>query len=746
MALLRNNSEIYGIEEEMIKLTQDTTKLKKEQPNLNTRNCKICTSISCNKNCSKMVQRELLNKEVIILESDSFICIICNRKIKSIHNIVSHVKGMTHKNKLKSQNIDQSSASNVVALTTKMTKLSISNSSHSNLNSFDNDSIITDIVRAQITDFLCKSPFGKQTPKECKSKKKSAIERLNKMYTERYLEIEEKIYNVQQKLESIKINLELIMPYDRTYLYCLACNEKVSKELYLLYEHTCLQRHRTQVNQIKKDINSYVLSRQYIRKLPNSSLKCYACKNPISNDRDNINLHIQSSIHKKRYKESAEVIDAIFDSISQDIKNLWYNIQRFCCVLCKQNFGFKLEFIMHINAKHSKILNDQIFDFCIPCTTLWLSNRDSYTEHCNDILHKYLLKSQDFMIEDFPDDMKGMLTQIDEVSDILFQQTQVLLDDNISQEVKQSLENSVKLYFPTVKGFIFGSRVTGLGFPNSDIDIYLDCENTYGQDTLHNNQDNNTLAQTHFILIKKILQEQKGEWEIKQVVEKAKVPIIKLIYKRNGLHCDVCTTNSLSVENSKLIRSFNDAYLPCRKLILVIKKWFSYINLPERHGLTNYALAWLVIFYLQRKSYLESVAELIQEKNESQIICGWETGVAQPKKNNKSEQSISTLLMGFFQFYTNFDYQHYIICPLMGQPIAKRAFAESIMLPKEMKHYIKHLRTSKDPEYFRIDSPLCVQDPFELSHNLTKAVTSITLRYFKQYCQESLCILHSLTK
>lgn len=102
--------------------------------------------------------------------------------------------------------------------------------------------------------------------------------------------------------------------------------------------------------------------------------------------------------------------------------------------------------------------------------------------------------------------------------------------------------------------------------------------------------------------------------------------------------------------------------------------------------------------------------------------------------------------MGFFQFYTNFDYQHYIICPLMGQPIAKRAFVETNVLPKEMKHYTKHLRTSKNPEYFRIDSPLCVQDPFELSYNLTKAVTNITLRYFKQYCQESLCILHSLTK
>lgn len=99
------------------------------------------------------------------------------------------------------------------------------------------------------------------------------------------------------------------------------------------------------------------------------------------------------------------------------------------------------------------------------------------------------------------------------------------------------------------------------------------------------------------------------------------------------------------------------------------------------------------------------------------------------------------LLLGFFQFYANFDYRHYIICPLMGYIVAKKDFVKLDMLPKEMKPYINHINESNNPEYFRIDSPLCVQDPFDLSHNLTKAVSSITLKYFKQYCQESASIL-----
>lgn len=79
----------------------------------------------------------------------------------------------------------------------------------------------------------------------------------------------------------------------------------------------------------------------------------------------------------------------------------------------------------------------------------------------------------------------------------------------------------------------------------------------------------------------------------------------------------------------------------------------------------------------------------------------------------------------------------------MGYSLPKNVFTELYTLPKEMKPYIEQLKNSGSPEYFRIDSPLCVQDPFDLSHNLTKAVNSITLKYFKQYCKQSASVLLS---
>ncbi|KAK9298398.1 hypothetical protein QLX08_008202 [Tetragonisca angustula] len=751
-----------------------------------TTKCKICTSsVPCNKGCLELIKQKLLDNRVKYF-GNIFLCTVCNCHIVLLHDILVHIEGKSHKNNFASQNtnlniygsgtntnnttdISENHSSindiyNVDYNTSKVLKNTISLRDDSNENkifadiyksnrftinnhtftvklnklSSDNqcDFAITEDVRVQIINIL----RDRQISKICKPKEKSLniLERLNKLYTKKYLKIEEKMYTVQEKLNNIKINLRLIMPHDSTHFYCLACNQKVPEELYFVYEHICLQQHKMQVNQIRKDINCDKLSGQYMKEISKYEVKCYPCGNFVKNDISYFTSHIKKKCHREKHEKLTKVIDAIFDSISQDVNNLWYSIQRFCCALCSERFDYKIEFVKHINKQHSPLLEDQIFDFCIPCTVLWLGKKDCYTEHCNDKIHKYLLRSKDFMIEDFPDSIKEILIQVDKVSNVLFQQSQDL-SDSVSQEVKQSLQNSLKSVYPTIKAFVFGSRVTGLAFIDSDIDIYLDCNNTYNQEVR-----DDKLAKSYLRTIKERLPE--DEWEIKDMVEKTRTPIIKLIYKRNGLHCDISTTNGLSVENSKLIRSFNDAYLPCRKLILFVKKWLSNFNLPGRHGLINYALSCLVIFYLQTESYLPSVAELIKEKNNSKLISGWETGVAQPKDNNKSEQPISTLLLGFFKFYANFDYQHYIICPLMGKRVAKKDFTDIKMLPEEMKPYVNYLRTSEEPQYFRIDSPLCVQDPFDLSHNLTKAVTNITLKYFKQYCQDSSSFLLSLIK
>lgn len=102
----------------------------------------------------------------------------------------------------------------------------------------------------------------------------------------------------------------------------------------------------------------------------------------------------------------------------------------------------------------------------------------------------------------------------------------------------------------------------------------------------------------------------------------------------------------------------------------------------------------------------------------------------------KNSDSCLKHLYGFFNYYADFDYQTYVACPFLGKVIKKRTFACHHQLPEEMRAYKTSLN-NPEAETFRIDSPMCIQDPIDLSQNITKAVKKMKLRRFIQYCAES---------
>lgn len=87
-----------------------------------------------------------------------------------------------------------------------------------------------------------------------------------------------------------------------------------------------------------------------------------------------------------------------------------------------------------------------------------------------------------------------------------------------------------------------------------------------------------------------------------------------------------------------------------------------------------------------------------------------------------------------------------MVCPLLGETIPKSAFLQlppGLMLPPEMKNYVHKLRTDKEPEYFKAISAICIQDPFDLSHNLTKACHPYVVTKIKQKCELTIKYLDS---
>lgn len=92
---------------------------------------------------------------------------------------------------------------------------------------------------------------------------------------------------------------------------------------------------------------------------------------------------------------------------------------------------------------------------------------------------------------------------------------------------------------------------------------------------------------------------------------------------------------------------------------------------------------------------------------------------------------VGTLLKDWFHYYgTSFDYVNEVITIQhdINQRVLKASIEESVS------------QVSVKSTIFR-PSALCVQDPFELSHNLTQNVTVETLQSFVQSCREAHTIL-----
>lgn len=78
-----------------------------------------------------------------------------------------------------------------------------------------------------------------------------------------------------------------------------------------------------------------------------------------------------------------------------------------------------------------------------------------------------------------------------------------------------------------------------------------------------------------------------------------------------------------------------------------------------------------------------------------------------------------------------------MVCPLLGNTINKSEFLKTengSCLPDAMRSYKQKLKCDRQPEWFRANAEMCIQDPFDLSHNLTKACQLSFVTEFKTMC------------
>ncbi|XP_075232943.1 uncharacterized protein LOC142331134 isoform X4 [Lycorma delicatula] len=295
------------------------------------------------------------------------------------------------------------------------------------------------------------------------------------------------------------------------------------------------------------------------------------------------------------------------------------------------------------------------------------------------------------------------------------------------------LESTFCELLPGVKARLFGSTVTGLAFKESDLDIFMEC--------LDGQPPKNFVARKGYLLYKNV--------HFKNVVKiaHARVPIIKCVHQETNLSCDVTFMSKLGVMNTKLIKFLLSLDERIRPMFMMIKCWGRLHELTSVGRFSNYALVILGVYYLQQMEdpILPSV-QYLQDLVFVKDFCGsWECSFCDDRNTvplSSNKLTLKNLISGFFKFYSQFDYEKYLICPLLGKSIDKCYFtireddnAALTDISDDVYRFMEIIRNSPEDTKFIINSPLCVQDPFDLSFNITKSVSLKLCKKFFSLCK-----------
>ena len=146
------------------------------------------------------------------------------------------------------------------------------------------------------------------------------------------------------------------------------------------------------------------------------------------------------------------------------------------------------------------------------------------------------------------------------------------------------LKKSIASKFAGSKLSAFGSAESGLSLKGGDFDLCLQIPDANEKK-----------------ILKKIGGMLRGQgMEDVQIITGAKVPIVKFIDPRSGLHVDISINNTLALHNTRLLSSYANADSRVRELAICVKHWALHRNVSDSVNgtLSSYAWSILVISHL----------------------------------------------------------------------------------------------------------------------------------------------------
>lgn len=336
-----------------------------------------------------------------------------------------------------------------------------------------------------------------------------------------------------------------------------------------------------------------------------------------------------------------------------------------------------------------------------------------------------------------------------QVNHMLAIHTQVLAESkDIQRNILYQIKDLVKSIYPNCILHLFGSRVSNMALPDSDMDIYIDVTGqNYSDSTTYENQ------QLFVKKIRKLFYRNSHTFSCILGLTRTKVPIIKLQHKVSAINIDLSFKNGISVENTKLLSYYLSIDPRVKWLVTAVKLWAQYNQLYGSDYFTSHALTWLVLFYLMQKSVVPPII-LLRQNVQPRIIDHW--NVAFKKQNDWTPNTdLSNLLLfqDFFSFVIVEDFTTNMACTYTGEFIDKNLFADLNRLETYhdgiFKEYVERIRNNENSMLSARENPsanpmvmipqqLCIQDPFEFSKNVSTPVRLQKFEHFISLCCDTI--------
>ncbi|XP_011252674.2 uncharacterized protein LOC105249127 isoform X2 [Camponotus floridanus] len=418
-------------------------------------------------------------------------------------------------------------------------------------------------------------------------------------------------------IDTFALNIYYSLCANDKKIYCLVCDKTFQVQNHCnlrknLCRHIQSDNHVKLLSQMIEDDKKFLKAGKLFSKLglarecmrnKNDGVECLLCNSKnfvkIKNDDSSLYEHILSSKHQNFKVSWTLSVKAVLQDIHHHFRSM-YNAKKYCCEFCNYESESEICFAKHLRVPYHTSRLIQVpdyaerfkFHYCAACLLLWFGNSGMYDRHCEQVEHqRRILYGSD--LDHLSEELIQLLIMPNQNAEALLAQSNNACFDKTIDNILCDLIIDLEKYILNIKAYPFGSRISDLAFPDSDIDIFLDCDNMYeGKNSSHHH------CQDLITLILYYLSLNKTMWKVQEMILHSRTPIIKVQHVPSGFICDISATNGLAVENTKIIKCFNHAFPLCRKLILFLKQWLHICGLLGSHHLiTSYALTWLGSWY-----------------------------------------------------------------------------------------------------------------------------------------------------